>query len=129
VYFNVRLEEERSCILVVRGANYQGKKELLAVRDGYRESEHSWKEVLLELKSRGLQIDPKLAIADGALGFWKAPASGISHNEGSPLLAAQNREHRRQDGKERSKESGSDDPRHLHGREQSLCRESLQAVL
>ena len=74
VYFNVRLEEERSCILVVIGANYQGKKELLAVRDGYRESEHSWKELLLDLKSRGLQKDPKLAIADGALGFWKALA-------------------------------------------------------
>jgi putative transposase len=72
VYFNVRLEEEKSCILVVIGANYQGKKELLAVRDGYRESEQSWKELLLELKSRGLQRDPKLAIADGALGFWKA---------------------------------------------------------
>ena len=72
VYFNVRLEEERSCILVVIGANYQGKKELLAVRDGYRESEQSWKELLLELRSRGLEKDPKLAIADGALGFWKA---------------------------------------------------------
>lgn len=72
VYFNVRMEEERSCILVVIGANYQGKKDLLAVRDGYRESEQSWKELLLELKSRGLEMDPKLAIADGALGFWKA---------------------------------------------------------
>ena len=72
VYFNVRLEEQRTCILVVIGANYQGKKELLAVRDGYRESEQSWKELLLELKSRGLEEDPKLAIADGALGFWKA---------------------------------------------------------
>jgi putative transposase len=72
VYFNVRMEEQRSCILVVIGANYQGKKELLAVRDGYRESEQSWKELLVELKSRGLETDPKLAIADGALGFWKA---------------------------------------------------------
>ena len=72
VYFNVRLEEQRSCILVVIGANYQGKKELLAVRDGYRESEQSWKELLLELKSRGLEVDPKLATADGSLGFWKA---------------------------------------------------------
>ena len=72
VYFNVRLEEERSCILVVVGANFQGEKELLAVRDGYRESEQSWKELLLELKDRGLEMDPKLAIADGALGFWKA---------------------------------------------------------
>jgi transposase-like protein len=72
VYFNVRLEGQRTCILVVIGANYQGKKELLAVRDGYRESEQSWKELLLELKSRGLEVDPKLAIADGGLGFWKA---------------------------------------------------------
>jgi transposase-like protein len=72
VHFNVRLEDERSCMLVVVGANFQGQKELLAVRDGYRESEHSWKELLLELKHRGLEIDPKLAIADGATGFWKA---------------------------------------------------------
>jgi len=74
VYFNVRLEEDRSCILVVIGADYQGKKHLLAVRDGYRESEQSWKELLLELKSRGLETAPKLAIGDGALGFWKALA-------------------------------------------------------
>jgi transposase-like protein len=72
IYVNVRLEEERSCILVVVGANYAGHKELLAIRDGYRESAQSWKELLLELQSRGLVIDPKLAIADGALGFWKA---------------------------------------------------------
>ena len=74
VYFNVRLEDERTCILVVVGANYRGEKELLAVRDGFRESEQSWKELLLELKDRGLKIAPKLAIADGALGFWKALA-------------------------------------------------------
>lgn len=72
VHFNVRLEENRTCILVVVGANYRGEKELLAVRDGFRESEQSWKEVLLDLQGRGLEIDPKLAIADGALGFWKA---------------------------------------------------------
>ena len=72
IHFNVRLEEERSCILVVIGANFNGEKEILAVRDGYRESEQSWKEVLLDLKHRGLVIDPKLAIGDGALGFWKA---------------------------------------------------------
>ena len=72
IYVNVRLEEERTCILVVVGANYEGHKELLAIRDGYRESAQSWKELLLELQGRGLVIDPKLAIADGALGFWKA---------------------------------------------------------
>lgn len=72
VYFNVRLEQSKHCVLVVIGATEEGKKELLAVSDGYRESEQSWKEVLLDLKARGLSIDPKLAVGDGALGFWKA---------------------------------------------------------
>lgn len=72
IHFNIRLEEDRQCILVVMGAPAEGTKELIAVADGYRESEQSWKEVLLDLKNRGLTIDPKLAIGDGALGFWKA---------------------------------------------------------
>ncbi|MGH9873573.1 MAG: IS256 family transposase [Pyrinomonadaceae bacterium] len=72
VHFGVRLEDASQCILVIIGANADGKKELLAMTDGYRESESSWKELLLDLKQRGLEIDPKLAIGDGALGFWKA---------------------------------------------------------
>jgi putative transposase len=72
VHFGVRLEDASQCILVVIGATAEGKKELLAMSDGYRESEQSWKELLLDLKQRGLTSDPKLAIADGALGFWKA---------------------------------------------------------
>ncbi|NOG54993.1 MAG: IS256 family transposase [Planctomycetes bacterium] len=72
VHFNIRLEEDRQCILVLMGATPEGKKELIAVTDGYRESEQSWKTLLLDLKSRGLEIDPKLATGDGALGFWKA---------------------------------------------------------
>ncbi len=72
IHFNIRLEEERQCILVVMGATPEGKKELVAIQDGYRESEQSWKELLLDLKARGLKDDPKLAIGDGALGFWKA---------------------------------------------------------
>jgi transposase-like protein len=72
VHFGVRLEDASQCILVVIGATADGKKELLAMSDGYRESEQSWKELLLDLKQRGLMIDPKLAIGDGALGFWKA---------------------------------------------------------
>src|SRR6266581_344449 len=72
VHFGVRLEDASQCILVVIGATADGKKELLAMGDGYRESENSWKELLLDLKARGLTIDPKLAIGDGALGFWKA---------------------------------------------------------
>ena len=72
IHFNIRLEEERQCILVVMGATPEGKKELVAIADGYRESEQSWKELLLDVKARGLKGDPKLAIGDGALGFWKA---------------------------------------------------------
>jgi putative transposase len=72
VHFNIRLEEDRQCILVLMGATKDGKKELIAVLDGFRESEQSWKELLLDVQSRGLSIDPKLAIGDGALGFWKA---------------------------------------------------------
>ena len=72
IHFGVRLEEANQCILVVIGATPGGGKELLALADGFRESEQSWKEVLRGLKNRGLKIDPKLAIGDGALGFWKA---------------------------------------------------------
>jgi transposase-like protein len=72
VHFNIRLEEDRLCILVLMGATEDGRKELIAVADGYRESEQSWKSLLLEVKARGLAIDPKLATGDGALGFWKA---------------------------------------------------------
>lgn len=72
VHFGVRLEDASQCILVVIGATAEGKKELLAMSDGYRESEQSWKELLLDLKQRGLTMDPELTIGDGALGFWKA---------------------------------------------------------
>ncbi|MFZ2911442.1 MAG: IS256 family transposase [Candidatus Desulfobacillus denitrificans] len=74
VHFNLRLEEDRQCILVLMGATADGRKELIAVHDGHRESEQSWKTLLLEVKHRGLTIDPRLATGDGALGFWKALA-------------------------------------------------------
>lgn len=72
IHFNVRLEEGRQCILIVLGATPEGKKELVAVQDGLRESEQSWRELLLDLKARGLAELPKLAVGDGALGFWAA---------------------------------------------------------
>jgi putative transposase len=72
VHFNIRLDGGRQCILVLMGATAEGKKELIALADGYRESEQSWKELLLDVRARGLEIEPALAIGDGALGFWKA---------------------------------------------------------
>ncbi len=72
VYFNVRLEEDRQCLLVLMGATPDGKKELIAVAAGHRESEQSWLALLLDCKARGMKVDPLLATGDGALGFWKA---------------------------------------------------------
>ena len=72
IHFNIRLEEERQCILVLMGATPEGDKEVIAISEGYRESEQSWLALLLDCQARGLVIDPELAIADGALGFWKA---------------------------------------------------------
>ena len=73
VYSNVRMDD-RLCLLVIIGVTEHGRKELVAVEDGYRESEASWSELLSGLRARGLTTSPKLAIGDGALGFWKALA-------------------------------------------------------
>jgi len=72
IYCNVRLDHDRQCFLVIIGATEDGKKRLLAVTDGFRESEKSWSDVLLDLKRRGMTEAPKLAVADGGLGFWAA---------------------------------------------------------
>jgi len=72
VYFNIRLDpDDRQCVLVLIGATKSGKKVLLAVQDGFRESEQSWHELLVDLKARGMK-PPRLAVGDGALGFWAA---------------------------------------------------------
>jgi len=65
VHFNIRLEEDRQCILVLMGATADGKKELIALADGFRESEQSWKALLLDCVARGMTIAPKLAVGDG----------------------------------------------------------------
>ncbi len=75
IHAQIRLESpenNQQCLLVLMGATAEGKKELIAVVDGYRESEQSWYELLIDLKQRGLSVDPKLATGDGALGFWAA---------------------------------------------------------
>jgi len=72
IHLQARLEDKKQCILVVIGATPGGKKELVGFTDGARESAHDWRELLLDLKRRGLSIAPELAVADGGLGFWKA---------------------------------------------------------
>src|SRR5215208_5990182 len=72
IYVEARLEDRAQCILVIIGATPEGRKELVGFTDGIRESAESWRELLLDLKRRGLSVAPELAVADGALGFWKA---------------------------------------------------------
>lgn len=72
IHLEARLEDEKQCILVIIGATPEGKKELVGFTDGARESAHDWRDLLLDLKRRGLDTQPELMIADGALGFWKA---------------------------------------------------------
>jgi len=72
VYFNIRSDDNKQCILVVIGVTEHGRKEFIAIEDGYRESEQSWTELLLRIKAQGLIHPPELAVGDGALGFWKA---------------------------------------------------------
>jgi putative transposase len=72
IHVQARLEDAAQCLLVIVGATPEGKKEFVGLADGVRESTQSWKEMLLDLRRRGLTIGPELAVADGALGFWKA---------------------------------------------------------
>ena len=72
IHLEARLEDEKQCILVLIGATPEGRKELVGFTDGARESAHDWRDLLLGLKRRGLDVSPQLVIADGALGFWKA---------------------------------------------------------
>ena len=72
IYIKSRLDDEKACVLCIIGATAAGQKELVAIQAGYRESELSWRELLIDLKKYGLLSGPTLAIGDGALGFWKA---------------------------------------------------------
>ena len=72
VYLQARMEPEAECILVVIGATPEGKKELMGFHVGMRENAQSWRELLVDLKARGLAVAPRIAVGDGALGFWKA---------------------------------------------------------
>ncbi len=72
IHVQARLEDNAQCLLVIIGATPEGKKELVGLIDGVRESALSWKQLLLDLKRRGLETGPQLAVADGALGFWQA---------------------------------------------------------
>jgi putative transposase len=87
LHFGVRLEEDRLACLVIMGVAVDGRKEVIAIEDGYRESVESWASLLRDLKRRGL-VAPVLAIGDGAPGFWVGPAGSIPGAAGAAILAA-----------------------------------------
>jgi len=72
VYLQARMEPQAECILVILGATPEGKKELVGFQVGVRESAQSWRELLVDIKKRGLEVPPEIAVGDGAMGFWKA---------------------------------------------------------
>ena len=71
IHVQARLEDEAQCLLVIIGATPEGKKEFIGLIDGVRESAQSWRELLLDLRRRGLMVGPELAVADGALAFGR----------------------------------------------------------
>ena len=72
VYLQARMEPAAECMLVIIGATPEGRKELLGFQVGVRESAQSWRELLVDIKARGLSVPPEIAVGDGAMGFWKA---------------------------------------------------------
>jgi transposase-like protein len=72
VYLQARMEAQAECMLVILGATPEGRKELVGFQVGVRESAQSWRELLVDIKSRGLEVPPEIAVGDGAMGFWKA---------------------------------------------------------
>ena len=118
IHVNVRLESkgnQRQCMLVLIGATRQGKKELIAIVDGYRESEQSWYELLVDLKNRGLTMAPKLAIGDGALGFWAAIRKVFGETREQRCWGSQDGQHPQQDAQECSAQGQDRHPQYLDG--------------
>ena len=128
IYFNVRLQPDRPCVLVVVGATHDGRKELLAVVDGERESYLSWRHLLEDLKARGLTEGPCIAVGDRALGFWKALRENVSPHSGAAVLGAQDGQCVGQAAKESATGRQADDSRHVPIAHQEGSARSLPAL-
>ena len=121
IHVQARLEDDAQCLLVIIGATPEGKKELVGLIDGVRESAQSWKELLLDLKRRGLAMGPELAVADGALGFWQAVEEVWPQDARPALLGAQDRQCPQQAAEEPAIESQAGAAGDLDGRDQEGC--------
>ena len=128
IHVQARLEDDAQCLLVIIGATPEGKKELVGLTDGVRESAQSWQELLLDLKRRGLSLGPELAVADGALGFWKALERGLAQDARAALLGAQDRQCPEQAAEEPASESQTRAAGYLDGRDQEGCPGGLRRL-
>ena len=122
IHVQARLEDDAQCLLVIIGATPEGRKELVGLVDGVRESAQSWRDLLLDLRRRGLAMGPELAVADGALGFWKAIEEVWPTTPWPALLGAQDGERPEQAAEEPASQGQAGTARDLDGRDQSRCR-------
>jgi transposase-like protein len=121
IHVQARLEDAAQCLLVIIGATPEGKKELVGLIDGVRESAQSWRELLLDLKRRGLAMGPQLAVADGALGFWQAIEEVWPQTRGQRCWVHKTAQRAEQATEEPAIESETGAARNLDGRNQEGC--------
>lgn len=127
VYSGLRAEQTKLCALVVIGVNERGEKHFLSIEDGVRESTQSWREVLLKLKSRGMNI-PQLAIGDGAMGFWAALEEVYPETRQQAVLDAQNDECAELSAEVTSTEGQAGAARDMAGQYHRGCGEGVRLV-
>ena len=129
IHLEARLEEQAQCILVIIGTTPEGRKELVGFTDGIRESSQSWRDLLLDLKRRGLTTAPQIAVAKPALAkaggrarVLEGARRGVAGNPRATLLGAQDREHLEQDAEEPAHQGQAFAAGDLDGRDQEGCR-------
>ena len=110
------MDHDKQCVLVIIGADAMGNKDIVGMVDGYRESAQSWKELLLDLKRRGLETGPELAVGDGA-GLLEGATRGLRRDQGAALLGPQDRQRAQPDAQIPAGQSQGPSARHLDGRD------------
>lgn len=126
IHLQARLEDEKQCIVVLIGATPEGRKELVGFTDGARESAQDWRDLLLHLKRLGLDVPPRLAIADGALGVLEGRRRGLAENARAALLRAQDGKRARQVAEEPAAEGQTRIAGDLDGRNQGRRRAGVR---
>ena len=117
VYFSPRMDHDKQCVLVIIGADAMGNKDIVGMVDGYRESAQSWKELLLDLKRRGLETGPELGRRRRRLGLLEGATRGLRRDQGAALLGPQDRQRAQPDAQIPAGQSQGPSARHLDGRD------------